>query len=72
MKKAYEVARRNSNRKGETFIQNKELLNLIDTVEEGFSSKVKSPLFHAIKLIENDEIEVEMHKDMLEEVNVLK
>lgn len=72
MKKAYEVARKNSNRKGETFIQNKELLNLIDTVEEGFSSKVKSPLFHAIKLIENDEIEVEMHKDMLEEVNVLK
>ena len=33
MKKAYEVAKKNGNRKGETFIQNKELLNLIDTVE---------------------------------------
>lgn len=72
MKKAYEVARKDHNRKGETFILNKELQELIKETMEDFSSKIKSPLFHAIKLIENDEIEMANHKEMEDEIKALK
>ena len=34
--------------------------------------KVTSPLFHAIKLIEEDMVEINMHKDVYDEVKPLK
>lgn len=62
MKKAYHTSK--AKRVGNTFIENNDVLNLINKTKEEFNGKVKSPLFHAIKLIENDELEVNAHKDI--------
>lgn len=70
MKKAYEVARKK--RLGKTVIQNKELVDLITYTEKAFAGKVKSPLFHAIKLIENDEIELKSHPEIAKEIASMK
>ncbi len=70
MKKAYEITRKK--RLGKTVIQNKELVNLIENTERAFTGKVKSPLFHAIKLIENDEIELKSHPEIAKEIASMK
>lgn len=71
MKRAYEVSK--TNRKGHTIIENKDLLHLIGDVEIAFKGKkVDNPLFHAIKLVENDELEVKNHQDLLEMVSEFK
>lgn len=71
MKKAYEVAKKP--RLGHTIIENKDLLHLIGDVEIAFKGKkVGNPLFHAIKLVENDELEVKNHEDLVEMVNEFK
>lgn len=70
MKKAYETSK--TPRVGKTVIENKELTNLFDNVKKEFKTKVSSPLFHAIKLVENDSIEVESHKEVLSDVSTLK
>lgn len=70
MKKAYNIAKKP--RKGTTVIQNAELLALVNKTAEQFESRVSSPLFHAIKLIENDDLEVANHKDIIAEVSELK
>ena len=70
MKKAYETSK--TPRVGKTVIENKELTNLFDNVKKEFETKVSSPLFHAIKLVENDSIEVESHKEVLSDVSTLK
>lgn len=70
MKKAYEAARKK--RLGKTVIQNKELVDLITYTEKAFAGKVKSPLFHAIKLIENDEIELKSHPEIAKEIASMK
>lgn len=62
MEKAYHTSK--VKRTGNTFIENNDVLNLINNTKEEFNDKVKSPLFHAIKLIENDELEVNAHKDI--------
>ena len=60
-------------RTGSTVIQNKELLHLIDDIKIAFKGKgVENPLFHAIKLVESDELETEMHPDLIGMVDEFK
>jgi len=68
METAYKASK--TQRAGMTIIQNPELQSLISKVEA--SLNVKSSLFHAIKLIENDEIEVKAHEDLVPTVSALK
>lgn len=70
MKKAYSVSK--TTRTGNTVIENKELLDLIDKTKNEFEGKVSSPLFHAIKLIENDELELKDHQDIASVIKKLK
>ncbi len=61
-------------RKGTSLLNNNEnLSHLIKDVEIAFNAKeVENPLFHSIKLIENDEIEVKMHPDLINIVEEYK
>ena len=71
MEKAYEVSQKP--REGKTIIYNKDLTHLIGDVTIAFKGKkVENPLFHAIKLVENDEIESKMHEDLLPMVDEFK
>ena len=55
-----------SPRSGKSVINNKDLKHLIGDVQIAFKHKgVEHPLFHAIKLVENDEIESKNHQDLL-------
>lgn len=74
IKKLMEVAYQQTqkSRPGSTVIENPELLKLIKVVEGRFENRVSSPLFHAVKLVENDELEVKNHADILDEVEALK
>ncbi len=71
MQYAYDFS--NKERKGQTVIEDKDLLHLIKDVEIAFKGKgVDNPLFHAIKLVELDEIETEMHPDLVGMVEEFK
>ena len=71
MGEAYKLAK--SSRKGTTVIEHSELAHLINDVRIAFTGKgVENPLFHAIKLVELDEIEVEMHPDLINMVKEYK
>ncbi len=71
MEAAYEASL--TSREGHTVVYNKDLNHLIGDVRIAFKGKnVDNPLFHAIKLVENDEIESEMHKDLLPMVEEFK
>ena len=71
MKRALEVSQ--NPRQGHTIISNKGLLHLIGDVRIGFEGKkVENPLFHAIKLVENDELETANHPDLLPMVEAFK
>ena len=71
MARAYEVSK--SPREGHTVINNKDVLHLIGDVRIGFEAKsVENPLFHAIKLVENDELEVNSHPDLTPMVEAFK
>lgn len=71
MKRAYETAK--TPRVGSTIIQNKDLLHLINDVAIAFKGKkVDNPLFHAVKLVEQDEVETKNHEDLLEMVTEFK
>ena len=60
-------------RKGQTIIEEKNLLHLINDVVIAFKGKgVEHPLFHAIKLVELDEIEANMHPDLVPMVEEFK
>ena len=62
-----------SPREGQTIIYGKDLKHLIGDVKIAFKGKkVENPLFHAIKLVENDEIETKMHEDLLPMVEEFK
>ena len=62
MQKAYAESKRP--RKGTTVLESSALSHLIGDVKIALNGQnVENPLFHSIKLIENDSIEVEMHKD---------
>ena len=63
----------NNVRKGTTIIQDKDLLHLINDVQIAFELKgIENPLFHAVKLVELDELETNMHLDAVETVNKFK
>ena len=71
MEVAYKASQ--SQRKGQTVVYNKDLKHLIGDVTIAFNGKkVDNPLFHAIKLVENDEIETKMHQDLLPMVEEFK
>ena len=62
MQKAYEESK--TPRKGKTVLDSSVLSHLIGDVKIALNGQnVENPLFHSIKLIENDSIEIEMHKD---------
>ncbi len=71
MKRAYELTK--TPREGRTVIPNKELLHLIGDVTIAFKGKnVQDPLFHAIKLVEKDELEAKNHPDLVLMVDAYK
>ena len=71
MKRAYEASKQP--REGKTIITNKDILHLIGDVNIAFKGKeVENPLFHAIKLVENDELEVANHSDLIPMVEAFK
>ena len=71
MKRAYEVSKKP--REGSSIITNADLKHLINDVRIAFKGKkVDNPLFHAIKLVENDELEVKAHEDLLGMVDEFK
>ena len=75
LKQLMEVAYKTSKtpREGTSVIYNKDLKHLIGDVQIAFKHKlVGNPLFHAIKLVENDEIEKQMHQDLLPMVEDFK
>ncbi|MGM9873698.1 MAG: ferrous iron transporter B [Bacilli bacterium] len=71
MKQAYEASK--TPRIGKSVFKNKDLQHLIGDIRIAFESKnVENPLFHAIKLVENDEVEVKMHGDLIKLVDDFK
>ncbi len=75
LKELMEVAYKASQtpRQGKTVVCNKDLNHLIGDVTIAFKGKkVDNPLFHAIKLVENDEIETKMHEDLIPMVEDFK
>ena len=68
---AYKASK--SPRQGSTALKDTALSHLIGDVKIALDGQgVKNPLFHAVKLIEGDEIEVAMHKDTLKMVEEFK
>ena len=60
-------------RNGITVINNGALSHLINDTKATFKGlNVTSPLFHAIKLIENDELELENHPDLVKIIDEFK
>ena len=71
MRRAYELTK--TPREGKTIIPNKELLHLIGDITIAFKGKnVQDPLFHAIKLVEKDELEAKNHPDLVPMVDAYK
>ena len=71
MEAAYEVSKKP--REGQTVLYGKDLTHLIGDIKIAFKGKkVDNPLFHSIKLVENDEIEVKMHEDLVPMVDEFK
>ena len=71
MKAAYKASK--GNRVGTTVIEHSELAHLINDVKIAFKGKgVENPLFHAIKLVELDELETKMHPELINMVKEFK
>lgn len=71
MERAFEASEKK--REGVTVLENKDLKHLVGDVKIAFKGKkVENPLFHAIKLVENDEIEAKMHEELLPMVEEFK
>lgn len=71
MIRAYEESQKK--RTSSSVLMSSELKHLINDVELSFRGlKVDNPLFHAIKLVENDEIEVKTHPQLLGVVDEFK
>ncbi len=72
MQRAYQAGK--EGRKGKTVLKDSSLMHLINDVRialEGGGS-VDNPLFHAIKLVELDMLEVEMHKPLIKMIEEFK
>ena len=75
LKELMEVAFKASQspREGKSVLYGKDLTHLIGDIKIAFKGKkVDNPLFHSIKLVENDEIETKMHEDLLPMVDEFK
>ena len=75
LKELMEVAYKASKgkREGTSILSKKDLLHLIGDVKIAFKGKkVGHPLFHAVKLCENDELEVKNHQDLTPMVDEFK
>lgn len=60
-------------RKGTTLLAHGPLTHLITDVKIAFDAlQIRHPLFHAVKLIENDEVEVESHPELVRIVDNFK
>lgn len=73
--KLMEVAIKASNQKRMSFtvLKDSALFHIIQDCKITFEAlKVDNPLFHAIKLVENDEIEAQNHPDLVKTVNDFK
>ncbi len=71
MNKAIEISAKP--RQGKTVLVDCALAHLIGDIKIALEGQhVKNPLFHAIKLVENDEIEVKMHPDSVHVVDEFK
>ncbi len=71
MKVAYQESLKK--REGTTVLEGTALTHLIKDIRAAFTGlDVKHPLFHALKLIENDEIETKNHEDLVKIVNEFK
>ncbi len=71
MDRAYEVS--NTERTGVTVLENSAIAHLVGDVKIALDGQnVENPLFHAVKLVENDSIEVEMHKETVKMVDEFK
>lgn len=71
MNRAYEESLKK--REASSVLLNSSLSHLINDIELSFKGlKVDNPLFHAIKLVENDEIEIKNHSQLLGVVDEFK
>ncbi len=71
MKAAYEASK--ERREGSTVIENKDLLHLVGDVKIAFEGmKIANPLFHAVKLVELDELETKDHPSLVQMVEDFK
>lgn len=71
MKRAYEASKKP--KEGVSVLKNTPLAHLINDVKIALEGKgVSDPLFHAVKLVEKDEIEVSMHADTVKMVDDFK
>ena len=62
-----------NNRVGFTVLENCKFASLIESTKKEMESiGIESPLFHAVKLIENDSVEMEMHEEIAKGVEKLK
>lgn len=71
MSRAYEAS--NNKRRARTVLDGGSLAHLISDVKIAFKAiKVRHPLFHAVKLVESDDIEVNAHLDLMSIVDEFK
>ena len=72
MDKAYAASK--TPRKGSTVLKDSALAHLINDVKIALagSGKVDNPLFHAVKLVEMDSLEVEAHKELVQMIDDFK
>ena len=71
MKEAYKASK--TTRSGLTVIEHKGLLKLINEITTAFKKEgVLHPLFHAIKLVELDQIECKDHPELVEKIKTFK
>ena len=71
MEQAYEFSKKP--RQGQSVIEDENLAGLINKITESFKEKgVEHPLFHAIKLVELDELEAKMHEELVPMVEEFK
>lgn len=71
MDKAYNESKKQ--RQGSSVLEESDITHLIGDVKTALiGESVANPLFHAIKLVEGDEIEVSMHKEVLGVVDAFK
>lgn len=71
MERAYAESKKA--RKGTTVLSDSALSHLVGDVKIALDGqKVENPLFHAIKLVENDEIETKMHEDAVKMIDEFK